>query len=104
MTNKTRAIVEANKHLRAENREMWARNEELENGATEMKIMYESLIMQIIQKHGHATNQDGAPYQYIVLDDKIALGTGYTLQAIRREDGRLELRVVEADDGAKHQD
>ncbi|MBO7668975.1 MAG: hypothetical protein J6S60_00160 [Oscillospiraceae bacterium] len=104
MTNKTRAIVEANKHLRAENREMWGRNEALENGAAEMKIMYESLIMQIIQKHGHATNEGGTPYQYVVLDDTIRLGTGYELRALRREDGRLELRVMEADDGAEHQD
>lgn len=48
MTNKTKAIVMANKALRAENIKLWEDNDALQRGLDEMKLLYETMIKQLV--------------------------------------------------------
>lgn len=96
MNKKLNAVALANQHLRRENEELWKRNETVERGAEEMEAMYRAMIMQIVMRYGHATNEGGAPYQYVTLPKAglMELVKKYTLEASTTDD-EMTLRIVE---------
>ena len=85
MTNKTRAIVDANRALRAENRELWARNEELARGAEEARAIYEALTMQLVKEAGGSVT--------LAKTDVKALTKRCELRAEHNADGSMTLTV-----------
>ena len=94
MTNKTRAIVDANRALRAENRALraenralWARNEELERGAEEAKAIYEALTMQLVMEAGGSVT--------LAKTDVKALTKRRELRVERNADGSMTLTLKE---------
>lgn len=93
MTNKTRAIVDANRALRAENRALWAKNEELERGSEEAKAIYEALTMQLVTEAGGSVT--------LAKTDVKALTKRCELRAEHNADGSMTLTVSEreANDG-----
>jgi len=95
MTNKTKAIVMANKQLRAENRALWQENEMVRNGADEMEAMYRAMVVQLVQKLGGTVTLEKID---------VAEMRSLDVEAQRGEDGALTLRTVkrEADDGEEH--
>lgn len=90
MTNKTRAIVDANRALRAENRELWARNEELERGAEEMRVLYNALTLQLVKEAGGSVT--------LAMTDVKALTKRYELRVEYNADGSMTLTVSERED------
>lgn len=97
MTNKTKAIVMANKQLRAENRTLWEENETVRRGMEETEAIYRAMVTQLVLAAGGET--------VLPNTDVSALMKEYDLEAKRDENG-LALRIVkrEADDGTEHQD
>lgn len=93
MTNKTMAIVDANRALRAENRELWAQNEELVRGAEEARAIYEALTMQLVKEAGGSVT--------LAKTDVKALTKRCKLRAEHNADGSMTLAVSEreANDG-----
>ena len=90
MTNKTRAIVEANRALRAENRELWARNEALARGAEEARAIYEALTMQLVSESGGSVT--------LANTDVKALTKRCELRVEHNADGSMTLTVSERED------
>lgn len=90
MTNKTRAIVEANRALRAENRELWARNEALARGAEEARAIYEALTMQLVSEAGGSVT--------LAKTDVKALTKRCELRVEHNADGSMTLTVSERED------
>ena len=90
MTNKTRAIVDANRALRAENRALWAQNEELARGAKEARAIYEALTMQLVAEAGGSVT--------LAKTDVKALTKRCKLRVERNADGSMPLTVSERED------
>lgn len=51
MNRKLNAVALANKRLSEENRELWERNDALERGTEEQRLMYAALVMQLVMEH-----------------------------------------------------
>ena len=97
MTNKTKAIVMANKALRQENRALWDENDLLRKADEEMKAMYEAMIRQLVQLAGGEVT--------LPKMDVKALMEKYRTECHKNEDGSVTLRVLEnevEDDGEEH--
>ena len=97
MTNKTKAIVMANKALRQENRRLWNENELLTKGDEEMKAMYDAMIQQLVWLAGGEVT--------LPKMDVKELMEKYRTECHKHEDGSVTLRVLEnevEDDGEEH--
>ena len=87
MTNKTKAIVMANKALRQENRALWKQNDLLRKADEEMKTMYEAMIQQLVQLAGGEVTLPKVDVKAIM--DK------YEIQAERTANDAMVLRIRE---------